>query len=643
MPSAVRTAGDSGRRLFPELAEGLRAAVVRGRHDSCLFLPAGMTRGNRRRPKTAASPAADGVAKGGAHDAVANVDVVADNPYSSTRDIDRRVILNALAAAGASICDPLMSLIDTAFVGRLGLVPLAALGPNAALFNVIFFLAFMAIAVVTTDLMASANARGDRVALGRGFVLSLSASVLVGCLCAVVICSCPEAVLGLFQTPKEAMPDAVKYAVIRAAAAPCSLAMITCQAAFLATLDLRTPLIVVVLAGLANGLLDPLLIFTLNGGIGGAALATSLSQVLGFAIFAIVVWRRRERFGLTAATCEVRDRLALGDDVSLASARVLGALVNDLDWRGFVRRCARLLVRASLLLSTYTTASVLAASLGTVALAAHQVLNQIQQLQLNVTWAFLSVGQTMTANAYGSTWGPPAGRRVAQRVVMWGAIIASLMALATWTLRDVLPRILVDDPRVLATVASSLPAAVVMLALSVNNALEGCLLGADDQSFVINSYPPGVIVGLGVMWLSQRRGLGLPGVWWGLATYYGALVAWFGARYLPWVPGGRGPLHADLDRPDAGLRAAVHEAAAAVAATMKESAAGGGGGAGGALPAHATDVDTATTSASSLASAVRDAGQSERLTTFGDTVLFTADDLAGTGPATEEADAAGAA
>jgi hypothetical protein len=38
--------------------------------------------------------------------------------------------------------------VDTAFVGRLGLLQLAALGPNAALFNVLFFLGFTALAVV---------------------------------------------------------------------------------------------------------------------------------------------------------------------------------------------------------------------------------------------------------------------------------------------------------------------------------------------------------------------------------------------------------------------------------------------------------------------------------------------------------------
>lgn len=45
------------------------------------------------------------------------------------------------------MAEPLMSLIDTAFVSRCGVLSLAALGPNTALFNVIFFIGFMALAV----------------------------------------------------------------------------------------------------------------------------------------------------------------------------------------------------------------------------------------------------------------------------------------------------------------------------------------------------------------------------------------------------------------------------------------------------------------------------------------------------------------
>lgn len=132
-----------------------------------------------------------------------------------------------------------MSLVDTAFVAKLGLVQLAALGPNAALFNVIFFIAFMAMAVVTTDQMAQANARKDPEGVGRGFFTSITMAIVLGLVCMGIIAAFPEPVLTLFQTNAEMMADAKTYAVIRAFACPASLIMVTSQAAFRAILDLK--------------------------------------------------------------------------------------------------------------------------------------------------------------------------------------------------------------------------------------------------------------------------------------------------------------------------------------------------------------------------------------------------------------------
>ena len=124
-------------------------------------------------------------------------------------------------------------------MAKLGLVQLAALGPNSALFNVIFFIAFMAMAVVTTDQMAQANARQDIEGIGRGFFTSITLAVVVGLLCWGVIGLFPEQVLTAFQTNQEMMEAAKTYAVIRGIACPASLIMVTCQAAFRALLDLR--------------------------------------------------------------------------------------------------------------------------------------------------------------------------------------------------------------------------------------------------------------------------------------------------------------------------------------------------------------------------------------------------------------------
>jgi MATE family multidrug resistance protein len=55
----------------------------------------------------------------------------------STR-LDSEILRLTLPALGALAADPLVSMVDTAFVGRLGVVPLAALGVNTSIFALTF-------------------------------------------------------------------------------------------------------------------------------------------------------------------------------------------------------------------------------------------------------------------------------------------------------------------------------------------------------------------------------------------------------------------------------------------------------------------------------------------------------------------------
>lgn len=73
--------------------------------------------------------------------------------------------------------------VDTAFVGRLGVLPLAALGPNAALFNVVFFIGFSALGVVATNQISAAYGCGDRAAQGRGLIIASAVSIILGTKC----------------------------------------------------------------------------------------------------------------------------------------------------------------------------------------------------------------------------------------------------------------------------------------------------------------------------------------------------------------------------------------------------------------------------------------------------------------------------
>jgi len=56
------------------------------------------------------------------------------------RGLDREILRLAVPALGTLAADPLVSLVDTAYVGRLGRTPLAALGVAIAVFAVVFFM-----------------------------------------------------------------------------------------------------------------------------------------------------------------------------------------------------------------------------------------------------------------------------------------------------------------------------------------------------------------------------------------------------------------------------------------------------------------------------------------------------------------------
>jgi len=76
------------------------------------------------------------------------------------RRFDREILALALPALGTLAADPLVTLVDTAFVGRLGREALAALGVNAAVFSTSFFL-FIFLAYGTTPMVGRAIGRGD--------------------------------------------------------------------------------------------------------------------------------------------------------------------------------------------------------------------------------------------------------------------------------------------------------------------------------------------------------------------------------------------------------------------------------------------------------------------------------------------------
>jgi putative MATE family efflux protein len=196
---------------------------------------------------------------------------------SRTRALDREIVALALPALGALAADPLVSMVDTAFVGRLGVTPLAALGVNASVFSMAFVV-FNFLAYGTTPMVARAVGRGDRARAGRLAVDALTLAGLAGVVALVLLQLAAGPILAVMGATGELRGPALSYLRIRAFAGPAILIITAGHGIFRGWHDTRTPLYVSIGLNLVNLVLDPILIFGMGWGLAGAATASSSSR-----------------------------------------------------------------------------------------------------------------------------------------------------------------------------------------------------------------------------------------------------------------------------------------------------------------------------------------------------------------------------
>ena len=196
---------------------------------------------------------------------------------------DREIFRLAIPALGALAAEPLVALVDTAFVGRLGGAPLAALGVVTGLLGLVFFV-FIALAYASTPLIARAMGAGDR---DRAAVLAgqsmLIAVVLVVIGLVVFETAAPQLVRLMGSAP-EVEHLAVGYLRLRGLGLPALLAITVGHAVYRGLGDTRTPMFISLGLSLINVVLDPVLIFGFGWGLAGAGIATVIAQSAGAAV-----------------------------------------------------------------------------------------------------------------------------------------------------------------------------------------------------------------------------------------------------------------------------------------------------------------------------------------------------------------------
>ncbi|PRW33758.1 MATE efflux family [Chlorella sorokiniana] len=464
---------------------------------------------------------------------------------------DSAIFALALPAVLALAADPLLSMVDTIFVGQAGTDALAALGVNSALFT-LAFVVFNFLATATTPMVAASLATGDKERAGKVTLQALGLATVLGGVLAVVLVTCSDGALALMGAGPETgnvHELATEFLTIRALAAPAALLMTVGQGAFRGLQDMRTPLAITLAANGINLALDTLLIVVLGWGVKGAATATTTAEWVAALAYLGVLYGRRDALG------GLSPRLVLGTSMQAAVAEMTP----------FLKAGGAMLMRTGLLLGTKTLASATAARLGVVPVAAHQVVTQLWLLSSLVVDSVAIAGQSLVAVQLGR--GDVAeARAVSNRLLGIGLGAGAALAAAFWLAEPIIPGIFSSDAEVGAAVRAVLPIAVAMLPINAAvYVFDGIITGAADFKFMAGAMVVAAGTAVALLLGVEPLGLGLPGVWYAMGLLMLSRLATMMWRYQS----EDGPLP-----PSAELAAQQQQLMAAASAAVLERSSG---------------------------------------------------------------------
>ena len=423
----------------------------------------------------------------------------------TTRSLDRSILRLAIPALGSLAIDPLLTLVDTAFVARLGVVELAALGVDTAILGFAFF-GFNFLAYATTPLVAQALGRRDEGMARRWVGDALFLAVVLGVLATIVVELAAPWFVDLMGASDEVAGPAVSYLRIRALAAPAVLIATASHGAFRGHQDTRTPLLVALVVNGINLVLDPILIFGFDMGVEGAAIATVFAQVVGAVWFLSLIGRRR----LAERPRGVRD--------SLPTIRTLG------------KSAVLITTRTGVLLLAFTVAARAATTIGTEQIAAHQVVLQVWLVAAMIADSFAIAGQAMVGAGAGA--GDRAEiDRVSRRLLIWGLGVGVVITLLLLGGGSVLGNLVASDAAAALVVATLPVVAWMMPVASPLFVADGIFFGLLALGTILVSTATGALLAIGLMALTPL-GDSLIGIWWAIAAMLVArsLVFAFGYR-----------------------------------------------------------------------------------------------------------------
>jgi putative MATE family efflux protein len=432
-------------------------------------------------------------------------------PRGNRRVHDREILTLAVPAFGALVAEPLFVMVDSAIVGHLGTAQLAGLGVASALLTTAVSV-FVFLAYATTAAVARRVGANDLQAAIRQGMDGIWLAVLLGAAVIAVVLPTAPALMELFGASGTAAPYATTYLRISSLGIPAMLVVLAATGVLRGLQDTRTPLRVAVAGFVANAALNAVLVYGAGLGIAGSAWGTVIAQCGMAAAYLVVVVRGARRHGAS-----------LRPDLS--------------GIRNSARAGAPLLVRTLSLRAILLIATAVAARMGDVDVAAHQIILSLWSLLAFALDAIAIAGQAIIGRYLGA--GDSQGARGAcRRMVEWGIATGVLLGLLVVVSRPLFLPLFTGDSLVKDT---ALPALLVVAAVQplcgVVFVLDGVLMGAGDGPYLAGAMLVTLAVFVPAALLVPVLGGGLTAVWGAMALMMGVrmLTLWIRARSGRWV------------------------------------------------------------------------------------------------------------
>lgn len=380
-------------------------------------------------------------------------------PYRlRVRDLDREIFRLAAPTFATLVSEPALLMADSAVIGHVGTTELAGLGIATNLIGILTGLSIF-LAYGTTGTVARRLGAGDRRAALAGGIDGMMLAVLLGAALCLLLQAGLPLVIGWYGAGPAIADAAGTYLRIVLCCLPSMLLILASTGVLRGLQDTRTPFVVAISCNVINIGLNVVLVFGLGMGVSGAATGTLVAQTASAAFLSAVVVRgaRREHTSIRFHPRGI-----------LAAARA-----------GFW-----LVVRTATLQASITVTTAVAAGIGAVGLATHQVTNSL--------WTFLTFALDAVAIAAQAVIGRYLGagdiamvRRLTRRMIGWGVLAGLAFGVIIATARPLYDQLFSSDPdvqalltRVLFVVAAITPVGGIVFVL------DGVLIGAGDFRYL---------------------------------------------------------------------------------------------------------------------------------------------------------------